>query len=105
MALSGFLSASRRPARRLAVRDRGGDGQFDPRTGIELTPDGQTAASQFGAFVDARQTLVPGSAARLQNRRVYALSVVQDEQSKLPWGIPDFDFDPLRLGVQERITQ
>jgi hypothetical protein len=36
---------------------------------------------------------------------VNALSVIPDPQPKLPVVIPDFHFDPLRLGVLEGIAQ
>src|SRR5208282_4536485 len=37
--------------------------------------------------------------------RVNALTVIPDSQPKLPFVIPDFHFDPLRLGMLEGIAQ
>ena len=90
--------------RRLGVRNRVGNGQFDLRTGIEPAQDGQVTSRQFGPFFEARQALVPGAPAGAQHGRVNALSAVEHAQPKLPWVIPDFYFDPLRLGVAERIA-
>jgi hypothetical protein len=41
----------------------------------------------------------------VQNRRIYALSVVAHAQSKLVMVIPDFNFYLLRLGVMEGVAE
>ena len=48
--------------------------------------------------------MVAGAPTGAQHGWVNAFSVVEHAQLKLPWVIPDFYFDPLRLGVTERIA-
>jgi len=67
-------------------------------------PDRQVTSRQFGPFSEARQAVVPGAPSGAQHRWVKTFSVVEHAQPKLPWVIPDFYFDPLRLGVAERIA-
>src|SRR6266436_2520642 len=84
---------------------RGGrHAQLNLRARIDLTPDGQLTSHQLGSFAHATQTVVPSVAVSIKMLRVDALSVIPDPQPKLPFVIPDFHFDPLRLCVLEGIA-
>src|SRR5712671_1470225 len=89
---------------RCLVSTGGRHAQLNLRARIELTPDSQLTSHQLGAFTHATQTVVPSVAVSLKMLRVNALSVISDPQPKLPFVIPDFHFDPLRLRVLEGIA-
>src|SRR5712671_7002488 len=90
---------------RCLVSTGGRNAQLNLRARIELTPDSQFTSHQLGAFAHATQTVVPSVAVSIKILRVNALSVISDPQPKLPFVIPDFHFDPLRLCVLEGIAQ
>src|SRR5579862_8982622 len=85
MVSSGGLSRGCRLGRELpfCVSDGGGEHQLDLGTRIGLTPNRQFSPHQLGAFVHARQAVMRGEAALVQNLRVDTLAVVADVHPKL----------------------
>ncbi len=79
--------------------------EFNLRTGIELTPDGQLTACKFGAFAHAMQAKMSGTPISTKNPGIDPFSVVSNPQSKLPFVIADIDFYLPRLCVPECIAQ
>src|SRR5262249_39937793 len=88
----------------LSVCNGSRDSQLDLCSGIVLTPHGQLAPNQLGAFMHPGQTVVSGARASLKNFCVNALSVVPDVQPKLPLVVSDFHFDPARVCMPEGIA-
>src|SRR5580700_4127763 len=90
---------------RYLVSSRRRNPQLHLCTRIEFTPHRQLAAHQLGAFAHAPQTVVFGASLLIKMLRVNALPIIPEPQPKLPFVIPDFHFDPLRLCVLEGIAQ
>ena len=95
---SAFLEATARlEAGVLAYAMRGGNRQLDLSAGIELAPDGQLPAHEFGAFVHARQAVVSGPAAFIQTTcGSMPLPSSRTRNPKLPLVVTDVHFDPPR---------
>src|SRR5208283_2322682 len=82
----------------------GRNAQLQFRARIKFTPYRQLAAHQFGPFAHPTQAVVSGTLAFVQELRINAYSIIPNPQAKLPFVIPEFDFDLARLGVLECIA-
>src|SRR5579862_6201937 len=89
-------------AQLFTVSNRAWNSQIDLRAGAGAAPDIERSPNLSSAFTHPRQTVVPG-AARFQDLRRDAASVIPDSQPQQPFVIGNFHFDVLCPGVDESI--
>src|SRR6266478_5444284 len=93
------------PATSAAIPSRRRTWSSTARIRIELAPNRQLTSHELRAFAHTAQTVVPGGPVFIKMLGVDALSVIPDPQPKMPFVIPDFHFDPLRLCVPEGVAK
>src|SRR6266436_4257221 len=89
---------------RCLISTRCGNPQLNLRARIEFTPDRQLPAQKLGSFAHAAQPVVSGTSVSIQKLRVNTLSIIPDPQTKLPFVVAEFHFDPPRLRVLKGVT-
>lgn len=74
------------------------------RAGIDFTPDNQCATRKLGAFVHARQAIVPVTPTYVQNLLVDTFPVVPDAHPELPVVIVDANVNSRRAGLLKGVA-
>jgi len=89
---------------RFCVGPGRGNNDLGLRAGIDSTPDNQSAARKFGAFVHARQAIVSLAPTSVQNLRVDTFPVVPDAHPELPVVIVDANVNSRRAGLLKGVA-
>jgi hypothetical protein len=83
----------------------GGHTQLYFGTRLDVAPQFQFGANDFGPFSHAAQAKVPGASVGFDNLRFDAFAVIPNSQPQLMSVVVEFDLDAARLSVAKRVAK